>query len=777
MKDDLIKILNFKLKHITENIEELQELNAKIDDENARLRYIQKAIDNFKGEDKGFDIYKFSNIDRETFNQLLMELSDEVLTKFGTNTCNYDGLIYLINGINNGVSLNLTQEQIKAINLFIDKLLEKEKEYQDSIATLNSDKQNLEVKDLEVLKNMENQYSVIIDNIEDKRYVTEIDEVLRAIEYSELPKDKIFDILSFLLRYNSEVYENRKNEVPEELEEESNVIDLTKPFVLPEDATLTMEEEPKEVVVHFEEDVVNQEEVKKEAEVKEVVTPKIDLSFDKTMELPAFDYLNERKDPMLENVVTILPSEDKSVENKEEVSIDLEEPFIEDDNFNDLSSDDFEDYEPALPSDNLDLSNDSLNINVAPNLEYTEFDLGEIFPDGEVKTANDEVKFEETESLQEENPVVENTLINDSDLETLFKEYNIKYAEIDDVTKTLLQKGNLDSYKNILAKLKENDLLDVFKNNQEVLMQIVLYSSDEIIEKIVNIIETSLSVDESDKKTTVKIMFKSMPSVFVKTEQGNYDNFIKNVQTFKEYGIDLINLFDFSKEIYLVNNEFIVNNYKVVRDYDLTVNANNAKYLLMLKNINEKIDLLVESVYKDNSKEGNGNTFDGMEYVRLYPNKLNIINDETIKRLRYSSENSRKVFGTKEKSLTGEITNLKVDVINMPDDYVRKFFNNEFDIIGRDEVAKYEEMVKVSEYINISMDELLSKLENNRSGMRYVIAGVNISRNKVIRNYNILIKNNVEKTKALLFALCNNLVVTKEEYEKIKTFVNGLGGN
>lgn len=762
MKDDLIKILNFKLKHITENIEELQELNAKIDEENARLMYIQKAIENFKGEDKGFDIYKFSNIDRETFNKLLMELSDEVLTKFGTNTCNYDGLIYLINGINNGISLNLTKEQTEAINLFIDKLLEKEKEYQDSILTLNENKQSLEITDLDTLRNMENQYSVIIDNIEDKRYVTEIDEVLRAIEYSGLPKDKVFDILSFLLKYNSEVYENRKNETIIE-EEESNVIDLTKPFILLED-----QDEPKEVTVQFEED--KKEEIKEVSEKEEVV-PKIDLSFDNTMELPEFDYLNKSSDLMLENVVTILPSEN-NLEKEELSSIDLSEPFIDDnDDFNDLGSEDFENYEPVLPINDVNLNVDFLGDATKSSLEYTNFDLNDDLDKVEAK----EVKFEETESLQEESD--EPVLIDNSELETLFKEYNIKYEEIEDVTKTLLQKGNLDSYKQILNKIKEIDCLDVFKDNQEVLIQIILYSSEKVIDEIFKIVENSLSVDESDKKITIKIMFKSMPSVFIKNEQGNYDNFVKNVQTFKEYGIDLINLFDFSKEVYLVNNNFIIENYKLVRDYDLTVNANNAKYLLVLKNINKRIDLLVESVYKDSSKEGNGETFDGMEYVRLYPNKLNIITDETIKRLRYESENARKIFGTKEKSLTGEITNLKVDVINMPDDYLRKFFNNEFDIIARDVVAKYEEMLKTNEYINQEMDDLLRKLENNRRGMRYVIEGINISRNKVIRNYNILVKNGVEKTIALLFALCNNLVITKEEYGKIKTFVNKMGGN
>ena len=140
MKEDLIKVLNFKLKSITNDIDALNDIHAKMDDENAELKFVQNAINNFKGKERGFDIYNFVSIDRETFNKLLMELDDSVLKVFGTNSCNYDGLIYLIKGINDGISLSLTQEQIDAINLFIDKLLEKEKYYQEVLKNLNADK-------------------------------------------------------------------------------------------------------------------------------------------------------------------------------------------------------------------------------------------------------------------------------------------------------------------------------------------------------------------------------------------------------------------------------------------------------------------------------------------------------------------------------------------------------------------------------------------------------------------------------------------------------------
>ena len=384
----------------------------------------------------------------------------------------------------------------------------------------------------------------------------------------------------------------------------------------------------------------------------------------------------------------------------------------------------------------------------------------------------EEVKVEEAPSA----PVNE-TKLDVGAVTSLLAVYGIKYDKLDEVVKAQLLKGNLDKYREILEKLKSIDVLDHLSKNPEILVQIVLYSSSKIIDDVVNIIGNDLSVDEDDKVITTKIVFDTMPSVFMDSE-GNYQNFMENVKCFKSYGIDLIHLFDFSKEIFVADNERITNNYTVVRDYDLTVNDRNAKYLLLLPNIAMKLDYYIESVYKDNMKGSNGETFDGTEFIKLYPGKLNVVCDETIKRLRYSSENGKKIFGSKEKSLAGEITNMKVDILNLDDAYRRNFFNNEFDTISRDEVSDYERLIMEDQHVNLNIDDYVNKLENLRSGLRYVIEGVNVSRNKVLRNYNILINNGVDKEKALLFAVCHNLVITHDEYNTLKNYIdNGLGGN
>ena len=304
----------------------------------------------------------------------------------------------------------------------------------------------------------------------------------------------------------------------------------------------------------------------------------------------------------------------------------------------------------------------------------------------------------------------------------------------------------------------------------------MVYSNREVLEKVFAVTERNLSVDSDDMKITLDILISALPSVFVKEPHGNYETFVKNVESLKEWGIDLINLFDFSREIFVMNHEQMLQNYNLTREYDLIINDRNAKYLLMLSNLAEKLDYYVEAVAVDTMKDGTGNTFDGVRFIKEYPSKLNTVNDETIKRLRYSSENGKKLFGSKENSLAGEITNLKVDVINMEDSYLRSYLNNDFDVISHDEVREYEKMINDAKEYRLNVDETLEQLEKYRNGLKYTIEGVNLSRNKVIRNYNILVKNGVDKQKALIFAACYNSVITKDEYEKVKTILNSVGG-
>ena len=155
---------------------------------------------------------------------------------------------------------------------------------------------------------------------------------------------------------------------------------------------------------------------------------------------------------------------------------------------------------------------------------------------------------------------------------------------------------------------------------------------------------------------------------------------------------------------------------------------------------------------------------------------MNNVCDLIIKRLRFASENKHRVFGSKPNSLTGEITNLKVNALDLGEDYLNKFFNNEFDGITFEETREFVKLIRNSSNVGNYADEL-SGLDKYRDSLRYVINGINVSYNKVIRNYNILRSYGIDARKALHFAVCYNLVITKEEYQSLKKVIDELGGN
>ena len=119
---------------------------------------------------------------------------------------------------------------------------------------------------------------------------------------------------------------------------------------------------------------------------------------------------------------------------------------------------------------------------------------------------------------------------------------------------------------------------------------------------------------------------------------------------------------------------------------------------------------------------------------------------------------------------------MKVNALDISNDYLDKFFDNEFATLTGDEVREYTDLIHNSSNVGDYSDEL-EILNPYLDGLRYVIEGINISSNKVLRNYNILRSYGMDKKKSLEFAVCYNLVITKEEYDKLESKLEEIGGN
>ncbi len=831
MKEELLRVLNNKLNSINSDLSSLKDINEKIDEITEELSFVDGIINVFI-ENSGNNPLNFDKIVREDFDRSLDIAGDEVKNLFNSGSCNYDGLVYLIKGIKSGVSIALTNEQMNGIEYYIQTLNNKKGEMDAKISELEQSKNQYAISDINELKIRKDKYENVINEINKNEYIKDIDLLKEAINYSALSSSDTINLLSFILEYNANLFKENKP-VIETHEEKVETHEETKEQPEVKNDEIKFDETESEVKEELPEEAIEEEKVSsnysaEDKKVESVEPNESDISTEKAEESENIDentdsadnefHFNQVENDNLFELPNITFGDLESSDNNETESVS--EDIVE---TSDNNTSSFEENIELPKEDTLTEEKNEYE-EFKPVEEHVDETVTAVSFEEDNKTENDsDIHFEEatTDSpvvetpFQEIKPVSEDMVmpsvtdigigyqvneekkeeqIIDNDFKDVINEkvdyetnkpqneekvstrelHKIlgKYGiEENEVLNELID-GDVKEYQKILDLLRSHDLLDTFKKNKKLLIETLLYSSEAAIDKVLRIIKEDLSVDDEDYGITLKIVINTIPSVFI-IDGGNYNNFVKNIELFKDLEINLINLFDFSKEIFVADHQAIENNLAIVNKYDFDINYKNAKYFLLIPNIAEKLDYYIESVYEDKIKH---ETFDGIKYIKEYAPKLNVVTDETIKRLRYASVNGKKVFGNKPGSLTGEITNLKVNAIDLTGDYLSKFFNNEFNDITRDEVREYVKLIHNSSNVGDYSDEL-DKLSSYHNGLRYVIEGINVSYNKVHRIYNVLRSYGIDSKKALRFAVCYNLVITKDEYNKLNDILSKIGGN
>ena len=744
MREELIRVLNYKLNDIISDTNALIELNTKIEEEKEKCEFVSTILDLFK-ENGTDNVMNFVKINKDDFDRVL-DLIEEARNIFNSNSCNYDGLVYLINGINNGVSLTLTDEQKGGIEHLIELLNDKKKDFTSAVDGYTLVKSRYEINDVDELNKKKDEYQEVIDEINKKNYLIDTDILLESIKFSNLSPEDTIGLLEYVLKYNADVYKEGKPIV-----EKQEEVEISEPH-----EEEISKEEPKIDEFHFNQvdndslfeipnikfDDEPREEVKEENNQEEVNDYIPDYS-----EYPAYDEFKQDSEESIPTELNYVPENEDNIVVTPSDNQEVEEPKLED-------------YYEETTNDEVKEPEEPIEEQIYEPIE----------PREDASTVDNDFKdvINETEDYDGVENNVEEEKNSTRELQKIFGKYGI---EENTILNELID-GNVNEYQNTLDSLKDNGILDIFKMNKELLVETLLYSNSEYVDKVLRIVKEDLSVDDEDYGITLKILINTMPSVFI-NDGGNYNNFVKNVELFKQLGINLINLFDFSKEVFIADHELVKKNVDIINKYGFDITFKNAKYFLLIPNIADRLDYYVESVYLDREKN---ETFDGINYIKEYAAKLNVVSDETIKRLRYASENGKKVFGSKPGSLTGEITNLKINALDVSDEYLNKFFNNEFASLTGDEVREYVKLVHNSSNVGDYSDEL-DKLNQYRDGLRYNIDGIRVSYNKVVRNYSVLRSYGIDSKKALQFAVCFNLVITKEEYDRLNDLLDKIGGN
>lgn len=750
MQDRLIKILTVKIEAINKNIDNLNYLNGELLKNNNDLDYINDKISIFKTK----DILNFDKIEKEDFEKILLMVDPSIKEIFSDKTCNYQGIMYIIKGIREGISLELTANQEEAILKFIESLNVKSEELNETIQNLEESKERLPEVNLNVLEESLENYQRIVNKLRENEYLVEIEEVVDALEFSNLPMEEKIDIFSYILKYNRDIYESM----------------------------------PKE-----EKDTTNQEDEFDEVKITDLNHEDTDFFEEKDFELPKFSMnkLNSSEDEEkvkinlnntidLEDIIQKIDDKIKELDAKEEIAEPIKEVEVKEDN-NPLEGINFEDFK--LP-ESVDTTIASPTFKIDPNMEIpkendtTKLNRDVFVPQDLTIDVPEELEEEKQEELKVEEPIVELPI----------KEPKIEVTTPDNLPEETLKEteeivvDNVETKQNISETnqtiLENYQVLDLFKEYPDIIDDTLKLNSSNL-ERILEIIKNDLSLKEEEFKKVLNITLETLPGIFMNDIMAT--TFINNIEFFKEYKINIINLFDNYRELLIIDNNILKENYKIVTSYQLELNNDNVKYLLANKKVLDNLDYYIEAMGHEKAFLGREQSFDGVEYIKKYPYKLNMITRDALMKLRYSSENNLRIYGSKPGILAGEIANPKVDILTLPNEYINLYFDNEYEFIDRSDMEKLLIDIYNNHNIDLNMDEYLEKLDKSykTSELRYKINNIYLSRIKTIRIYNYLKTRSIPVKEALIIALTYHSVIKRDEYEEIEKQITKLveGGN
>ncbi len=732
MQEKLLKILNIKVEAINRNIDNLNYLNGELEKNNSDLDYINEKISLFKES----DILNFDKITKEDFEHVLSMIDPSIRDIFKNKTCNYDGIIYIIQGIRKSISLQLTSDQTSAIYNFIEGMKQKAINLKETIHNLTESRERLPETDLMVLTgNLEN-YQNIISKFENNLYLTEIDDIRESLDFANVTIEEKADIFEYVLKYNADIYSSIKND--DDFKDITNKDTFKFDFPKFDYEPVNVSYEP------FSPDTEN------ETKTEDLSLEDVKLNLENYQEEP---YQNEINNSINE------PIEIPIIDNDNEIP-ELNTKL--DDNLEDSENNSSKEIEDTKELNTIELEDIIKKIDEKLKELEEEKDnaIALTTPDDDIPVSHDDILNENIER----NVLNENSLINE-----ICEKYNLSNLNI--------QNSNTSDVDQMLNILNQYNLLEELKRNKEVLEMILSNNSSSQIEELITLIKENFVVKSDELNDILKIIVETMPILF--TNNLVMDSLKKNIEFFKEKKINLINLFDNYREVLIMNHDVLIENYNKVSLYKIDINNDNVKYVLYNKNILTNLDSYIEAIAYEKGFLGHEDYFDGLEYVKKYPYKLNSINRDMLMKLRFTSENGGKIYGNKPGVISGEISNSKVDTLSLEPEYTDTYFNLKYDFIGQDEMLKLKEEIKNLKEFDMTLDGNINKLDSNykKSELKYKIGNIVLSRIKTIRLYNFL-KTKMSLKDALLIALTYNTVIKNNEYQKVVDIVESIvGGN
>lgn len=398
---------------------------------------------------------------------------------------------------------------------------------------------------------------------------------------------------------------------------------------------------------------------------------------------------------------------------------------------------------------------------------------------------------------------VKSNLLDANKVKETFKKYGYDFAKLSgDIQDKILEFGKLGKIKEVLCTLSKLGLekLDEEKNGYQ-LMSLVLASDKETIG---NTVKFAL------RKRILNNLLVMMPSAFISSENNNFNNignkkfkimdssFINNYKPYivgcdlefrnnalllEKYGLSVKYVLDRCPLLLMISSEKLSNNLELFLEYGFSFNNKKKKLVdsalmaLTVDNFSEIVDQFIEihplgvKYLRDNLssiktvKRADDILFYNIYYSRMFENDEVAFRRIISNNLEYlcvcgnMNDRFRKSYYGINDSNKREVTNTIIPIFNARSRYL--------EVLKKD----YDRVIDVSIFddqyiqkINVFSDEV--------EPLIYNFEGIRISKIKVLRIFNILIKNGiVASLDSLLFAITYNTIISAENYDRLSKMI------
>lgn len=398
---------------------------------------------------------------------------------------------------------------------------------------------------------------------------------------------------------------------------------------------------------------------------------------------------------------------------------------------------------------------------------------------------------------------VNSNLLDTNKVKEIFKKYGYDFSKLSgDIQDKILEFGKLGKIKEVLCTLSKLGLekLDEEENGYQ-LMSLVLASDKETIG---NTVKFAL------KKRILNNLLVVMPSAFISSENNSFNNignkkfkimdsaFINNYKPYivgcdlefrnnalllEKYGLSVKYVLDKCPLLLMISSEKLSNNLELFLEYGFSFNGkkkrlvNSALMALTADNFSEIVDQFIEihpfgvKYLRDNLssiktvKRADDILFYNIYYSRLFENddvafrRVISNNTEYLCICGNINDRFRKSYYGINDSNKREITNTIIPIFNAKNRYL--------EVLEKD----YDRVIDVSIFDNEYIQKI-NVFSDEVEPLIYNFGGIRISKIKVLRIFNILIKNGIlASLDSLLFAITYNTIISAENYERLSKMI------